>query len=381
MASSVALSTQRQYAPAWQRWRRFMIALSPLTLHDAAPDSLFAPRGSSLESRVRLLMMFTHFLATDLDMSAEAVSQTLSALRYKFRCLLCDTTAFDHPQLLACRKALLLDPAAFHGAPRQTLPATLEMIHSIVNHFDTASRHKRIVAVAAVLAFCCLLRPSEYCRTQSAEDGTRHVLRAEQILFECITAPGESRFFPAHALPASARYSDCRTVKIVFTSAKNIPLRGSRTLWFSTTASGGIELTRTLFNWARDANLRAKDHFLSYRENPVAPSHPLSYHRLNGVLKYTARLFNLPAAHYSCHSFRVGGASLLRAAGADDGEILSMGRWRSLPACLGYQAPSTATNDRLLHLLSSPDMFTTRDVLLGVIPDNLRARRTGGLIV
>lgn len=343
-----------------------------MTLHDAAPDSLFAPRATSTDSQVRLLMMFTHYLAADLQMSAEAVSQTLSALRYKFRCLLCDTTAFEDPQLVACRRALYLDPSAFRGAPRQTLPVTLEMVDSIANHFTTPSRHKRIIAVAAILAFCCLLRPSEYCRTQEAEDGARHVLRAEQILFECVTAPGESRFFPAHALPASTRYSACRTVKIVFTSAKNIPLRGSRTLWFSATNAEGINLTRTLFEWALGAHLRPKDHFLSYRDTPTAPTRVLNYHRLNSVLKYTARLFHLPFAHYSCHSLRVGGASLLRAAGADDGEILTMGRWRSLPACLGYQAASTATHDRLLQLLGSQNIFTVRDVHLGTIPDHLR---------
>ena len=80
------------------------------------------------------------------------------------------------------------------------------------------------------------------------------------------------------------------------------------------------------------------------------------------ILKHTARLFGLDASHYSCHSLRVGGATH-----QTDGEILLMGRWRSMPACLGYQAPSTATHDRLLALLEKGGKFTNRDVLLSQV--------------
>ena len=75
-------------------------------------------------------------------------------------------------------------------------------------------------------------------------------------------------------------------------------------------------------------------------------------------------MFHLRPAGFSSHSFRIGGATHLRAAGVDDGTIMRMGRWKSLPACLGYQAASTHANDRVLGLLSSPGNFTTRDVHL-----------------
>jgi hypothetical protein len=89
---------------------------------------------------------------------------------------------------------------------------------------------------------------------------------------------------------------------------------------------------------------------------------------MNTILKFTAAKQRLPATRYSCHCLRVGGASLLRAAGADDSEIMALGRWRSLPACIGYQAPSTATNDRLLHFLGQHGLFTNRDVHLSTVP-------------
>jgi hypothetical protein len=60
----------------------------------------------------------------------------------------------------------------------------------------------------------------------------------------------------------------------------------------------------------------------------------------------------------------VRGATHLRAAGADDGFICLMGRWRSLPACLSYQEVSTAAHDRMGALLMTPGVYTTRDLRL-----------------
>jgi hypothetical protein len=82
------------------------------------------------------------------------------------------------------------------------------------------------------------------------------------------------------------------------------------------------------------------------------------------VVKYAATLFGFAPDLFGGQSIRVGGATLLRAAGATDGEICLMGRWKSLPACLGYQEVSTATHDRMLNMLLTTGAYTNRDIRL-----------------
>lgn len=313
-----------------------------------------------------VLAMFAHYLQYDLRYSAEATSGHLAGLRYHFKCRFCAVDAFDSPHLKACRRALFLDPEAYHPPKRQTLPMTLEMVLSLTRHFTSPSLRKRIIVVATALAFCCLLRPSEYCQPQPGEN--EHTIRAAQVLFEWRRpAPYGSTFHSADALPPAFVFSQCASVKIVFLTAKNKDLRSAESLWFSAHTGARIDLPLILFGWARAAHLQASDPFVAYRPSPHSLE-CLQYGRFNKILKYTARLFGLDPGRYACHALRVGGASLLKAAGVDNDTIMAMGRWLSLPSCLGYQAPSSATNDRILHILGTPGPFTVRDVLLSEVP-------------
>lgn len=371
LRNSVAASTQKKYDRSWTLWKDFLRSLSPTDTDQPTSDHDYAPTDLAPNRVTRLLTMWVHYLAADLTCTAEATSGHLSALRFHFRRFFCRTDVFDDPQLAACKRTLYLDPAAFRGNCRQAAPVPLEMVETIISHFGVPAPQKRVIAVATALAFCCLMRPSEYCNTGPDVTTANHVIRAAQVLFERrATAPsGCSTFHPAHDLPRDFQYSDCLSVKVVFLTAKNISLRSSQSIWFSTTTAARIQLPRILFDWARSAHLRHDDHFLSYRTTPTGHTNPLSYARLTKVLKHTARLFGHDPTRFTCHGFRVGGATLLRASGADDGTIMIMGRWRSLPACLGYQASSTVTYDRMLELLGTPGQFTSRDVQLG----NIRA--------
>jgi hypothetical protein len=75
-------------------------------------------------------------------------------------------------------------------------------------------------------------------------------------------------------------------------------------------------------------------------------------------IKIIAEEFGFSPKRFGCHGVQVGGASLLRAAGASDSLILLIGRWVSLPACLGYQEASTATHDKLLQVLLTRGLYT-----------------------
>lgn len=360
-------NTQRKYALSWTRWREFVLKLNPHVITTASlPDSMFLPAHQSTEHLSRLLAMFINFLFTDLHLSAESVSGTLSGLKYHFKRNFCPVHVFEDSHVQACRHAVFLDPEAYHPPTRRTLPVTFEMVQSIMQHFDKPSLRKRMVGVAVALAFCCLLRPSEYLMSVPGTR-TEHYFRAAQVLFERQHPTGPSTFHSADSLPASFTVDQCQSVKLVFLTAKNKRLRSSESLWFSARTGASIDLPTILFDWAKCAHLTASDPFIAFR-TPAGNLHHLNYTRLNSILKFTARMFSLDANRYSCHALRVGGATLLRAAGVDAEDIMAMGRWASKPSCLGYQAPSTAAYDALLQILGTPDHFTARDVQLSAVP-------------
>ena len=65
---------------------------------------------------------------------------------------------------------------------------------------------------------------------------------------------------------------------------------------------------------------------------------------------------------------------VLRAAGGSDRDVLFLGRWKSVPTSLTYSGSSAANNNRLLQLLSNPNLFTSSDIMLGrVLPPNDRS--------
>jgi hypothetical protein len=94
------------------------------------------------------------------------------------------------------------------------------------------------------------------------------------------------------------------------------------------------------------------------------PREALKYNDFTKVIKHTATTFGFAPDNFGLQALRVGGATLLRASGAPDGEILLMGRWKSMPACLGYQEVSTNTHDRMLKMLLREGVYTARDIRL-----------------
>jgi hypothetical protein len=88
----------------------------------------------------------------------------------------------------------------------------------------------------------------------------------------------------------------------------------------------------------------------------------LHYGVMQAAVKEVAVKFGFSPRRFGCHGLRVGGACLLRAAGASDGEIMGMGRWKSLPACLKYQEGSLIGHDRMLDCLVTKGLYTVRDI-------------------
>ena len=87
----------------------------------------------------------------------------------------------------------------------------------------------------------------------------------------------------------------------------------------------------------------------------------LSYDTLSKAIKKVARDMGLDSNRYRTHSLRIGGASMMAAAGRPDYEIQKQGRWKSL-AFLEYIRLGRATFKSALEAICNPTLLTIDDV-------------------
>jgi hypothetical protein len=90
------------------------------------------------------------------------------------------------------------------------------------------------------------------------------------------------------------------------------------------------DLVADLHSWAVRARPGLDRLFFSYQNEWT-----LSYDTLSRAIKLVAKQMGLNPARFRTHSLRIGGASMMAAAGRPDYEIMKLGRWKSL-AFLGY---------------------------------------------
>ncbi|KAJ1387346.1 hypothetical protein B484DRAFT_460888, partial [Ochromonadaceae sp. CCMP2298] len=271
----------------------------------------------------------------------------------------CDVSVFNWSELSALRNGLTRQAPREAHVARRRLPFTLDMVNYVYDTYWTDPLlQQRVYSVAVILGFCCLLRPSEYT---VGKDNT-HVLRASALEFEY--THGQATLFVGAHLAHAVPWSAIRLVRIYMSSAKNF--RVGRALWFSTgTSIASLNLVHVLYQWVCATRPASTDFLLSWPiPSPFTPRGELQYVDFVKVVKHAATTFGFAPTLFGPHALRVGGAAVLRAAGASDGEILLMGRWKSLPACLGYQEVTTYTHDRMLRLLLRPGTYTARDIRL-----------------
>ncbi|KAJ1406552.1 hypothetical protein B484DRAFT_436691 [Ochromonadaceae sp. CCMP2298] len=231
--------------------------------------------------------------------------------------------------------------------------------------FNRYAHHRhlsmRVHSVAVALGFFCLLRPSEYT---TATKTNAHVLRASAIEFECSNGPGQQPTLIGAHLMHTVAWSRVLLVRIYMSTAKNF--RVGRALWFSAgTTTDSLHIVRVLYDWVCTTRPQPTDFLLSWpTPSVIIPRKALKNNDFTKVIKHAATTFGFAPDLFGPHALRVGGATLLRASGATDGEILLMGRWKSMPACLGYQEVSTNTHDRMLQMLLREGVYTARDIRL-----------------
>jgi hypothetical protein len=319
-----------------------------------------------------MLHMFAWFLFALLALRAANVKQHLTALKYQFITRRCNAQVFNWVELTTIRIGLTRQPISDAHISKRRLSFTMSMVKSVYKIYADSTRLAQWEnAVAVVLGFCCLLRPSEYLVGTQHND---HVLRASAFEFECrntgtvmvggvrVRDRGTSLVQAQHLY--TVLWEDVVLVRIYMDTAKNF--RVGRALWFSVgTSIQSLHLVRVLFDWILASAPKAKDFILSWPTLKDKRGRTnLRYKDFTAVVKHAAVQAGFAPDRFGCQGLRVGGATLLRAAGATDREICLMGRWKSLPACLGYQEASAATHDRMLDMLLRSGAYTDRDIRL-----------------
>ena len=104
---------------------------------------------------------------------------------------------------------------------------------------------------------------------------------------------------------------------------------------------------------------------LSFRANGQLKC--LLYKDIQFAVKQAATVYGLDAAWFDTHSLRMSAPTIARAAHVSTTNIMSMGRWKSLPASLLYQAQSTKLNNSILSIVNNLTLFTTEDIVLSTV--------------
>jgi hypothetical protein len=111
-----------------------------------------------------------------------------------------------------------------------------------------------------------------------------------------------------------------------------------------------------MFSLASLTKPEGSDSFFSYGD------YVLKYHTFNDTIKKVATAVGADATRYSCHSMRVGGATVLAAAHFPDYVIQNMGRWKSLEF-LHYLHWNPSTMNAAITALVDPGIFTMGDLV------------------
>jgi hypothetical protein len=259
--ASVSKETAKDYDLAWKPWCIFLHCFTETVPTVGGGDKWFLLGGCSFLIRQAMVCAFAQYLFDDIHLISDRVSAQISALKF---CVLAkggQVDGFYSPQLTAMRQGLRNQPLPEGWEPSSRLPTPLDMAMQV--HQDlhqSRDMEDKATAVAWVMAYCLLLRPSEYL-THTKHD--RHVLRASAVEFECSMPDETMQFIGAHRIVEEGiTWEQVNIVRITFASAKNIRDRAGRVIWFTAhRPNNALELPKALFEWSLIANFTPDSYF------------------------------------------------------------------------------------------------------------------------
>jgi hypothetical protein len=342
---SVRSSTRATYITGYRTWSRFCLGVNfdkslrspPLDWNDSLSIYPF---------KISAIIAFMSSLYIEQRKHPKTIRVYLAGVKFWLKSIGQDISFFSDPAVTAVKRGMsahfrVSEPAA----DKRTLPITVDFITQAFEFLDLETPMGRCLATAFVLAFTCLLRRSEYVG--------KYGLLGSDVAFEVLVGSKVRVVSAASHDLQRFKIDDIQGVIINNRRAKNdVNSEGFRFHFKKCTSSSSFDVTTFMFLWAKEAELKPNDLFLSYRGQ-----WSLTYKRVQVAIRKVADLLSLDSSRFSSHSFRIGGASVLAAAGVPDYIILKIGRWKSL-AFLDYIRQASSFFSVALSALSDPSLFT-----------------------
>lgn len=354
-ASCVTVGSRVTYNTAWKHWLVFCDKLDAVASL-ASPFPRWDPSASVHTYQVTMIISFIAYLqAKRPRLRPGTVDDYVSGLRHCLMQCNVDGSLFKAQIITQCRASLNIQQRILHPQNEdKTLPFLAAWFSTLRRIVSLSTAKSFMLIVALELTFVCLLRGSEVLIT-----GDDHFLRACDVSF-LFQLPSSSD--PVWVSPADAHLHDLEFlvgVSIKIRSAKNDQGgRGYRYYYERNPvlSTGAVfDLVVDMYTLSKATRPAGDAAFFSVND------YVLPYHLFNSTIKSVAKAEGQDPSRYSCHSMRIGGATLLAAAHFPDYIIQNMGRWKSL-AFLHYLhwAPSMMSN--ALTALVDPSIFTLSDL-------------------
>ena len=199
-----------------------------------------------------------------------------------------------------------------------------------------------------------------------------HQFDSRSVEFQCTGIP---QLVPSSFM-VTISWSRVTLIKLTIQHAKNVRKGYGIPICFTTKGATGdaLEFLQLVYLWAHMSTRDPNDPFLSHRSRTGHLS-CLVYTQVCRAITNCAQDFGFNPAWFKPHCIRMASPTALRAAGGSDGQVLCLGRWKSVPTSLVYQGSSTKSNNRVLQMIADPTLFTSSDIVLSRVLPPTKANR------
>jgi len=221
-----------------------------------------------------------------------------------------------------------------------------------------AKDHAAVTAISMGLSL--LTRASESTQTTA-----NHFIRARDVTFHMRGAISGVEFDIKASEAHLHEQNELLGVTTYFRSMKNDQLGRGGISTFPVTVIGADAaycVASDMFSWAIRGRPLADDPFLSHSGSVFSKPWALTRSYFNKLIKLSAKTCGFDPARFTTHSCRIGGATLLAAAGHPNHYIQHAGRWRST-AFLDYISWAVKSMEKAISSLVNPTLFTNANML------------------
>ena len=357
----ITLNSQQTYSTAWRAYTHWCSLAQVNPLLDGPPKP-FQVTTFAHDHRIMALGAFMSYLAVDKQLHPDTISTYMAGVRDGFRLQGRELEIFNHVSLKQLKQSIRLDWRSFEANTKnysKLLPITVEMLvvmRTNVANFSLATDHAAYVA--CLMATTMLLRRSELIVTIAdhfirAKDVTFHLIDSDGTPFDCFAH--EASQYPISQLVGVTTYLRSAKADLWGDGYKvSYPVT-------PLTSDCAYCVATEMFTWARIARPEPDSPFLSHQKG-LGNTFGLSYDHYRKMIHRTAQACGFDPSRFSTHSCRIGGATILAAAGHPNHYIAKAGRWKST-AFLDYIRYAAESMKSILTSLVNPKVYTNRDML------------------